>query len=134
VAVIYNPLSHFVGGRQRATAYGGPQGEVATIERDSLLGIHKALFPANVPLDYVHIDGLTVDQLRPYKLVYLAYPLMLAERAATVFKQYVADGGALVAEARLGWNNGAASHRTVSGMGCGSDGLPRTIVQTGRRV
>jgi beta-galactosidase len=135
VAVIYNPLSHFVGGRQRATAYGGPQGEVATIERDSLLGIHKALFPANVPLDYVHIDGLTVEQLRPYKLVYLAYPLMLPERAAAVFKQYVADGGALVAEARLGWNNerGFASDR-IPGIGLWEVmGCRETDVQTGEK-
>ena len=28
VAIVYNPLAHFVGGRQRAAAYGGPQGEV----------------------------------------------------------------------------------------------------------
>jgi hypothetical protein len=54
VAVVYNPLAHFVGGRQRATAYGGPQGEVAGIERDSLLGIYRALFPTNVPIDFVH--------------------------------------------------------------------------------
>ncbi len=58
VAVIYNPLSHFVGGRQRAAAYGGPQGEVAGIERDSLLGVHRALFSVNVPLDYVHINAV----------------------------------------------------------------------------
>ena len=56
VAVVYNPMAHFVGGRQRAAAYGGPQGEVAGIERDSLLGVYRALFPRNVPLDYVHIN------------------------------------------------------------------------------
>ena len=58
VAVVYNPLAHFVGGRQRAAAYGGPQGEVAGIERDSLLGVYRALFPTNVPLDFVHVDHL----------------------------------------------------------------------------
>src|SRR5918999_1187370 len=68
VAVIYNPLAHFVGGRQRATAYAGPQGEVAGIERDSLLGIHRALFTRNVPLDYVHIDHLSAQKLGHYKL------------------------------------------------------------------
>ena len=59
VAIVYNPLAHFVGGRQRAAAYGGPQGEVVGIERDSLLGVHRALFPKNVPLDYVHINHLS---------------------------------------------------------------------------
>ena len=64
VAIVYNPLAHFVGGRQRATAYGGPQGEVAGIERDSLLGIHRALFATHVPLDYVHVAELQRERAR----------------------------------------------------------------------
>jgi beta-galactosidase len=118
VALVYNPLAHFVGGRQRATAYGGPQGEVVGIERDSLLGMHRALFPHNVPIDYVHIDHITPESLRPYKLVYFPYPLMLPEAAARVLRAYVDGGGALVAEARLGWNNerGYASDR-IPGLG-----------------
>ena len=65
VAVVYNPLAHFVGGRQRAAAYAGPQGEVAGIERDSLLGVYRALFPTNVPLDFVHADHLKASDLAP---------------------------------------------------------------------
>ena len=80
VAVIYNPYMHFVGGRQRATSYGGPQGEVAGIERDSLLGVYRALFPRNQPIDYVHVNEL--DGLAQYKLVILPYPVMLPESAA----------------------------------------------------
>ena len=118
VAVIYNPLAHFVGGRQRAAAYGGPQGEVVGIERDSLLGVHRALFRQNVPLDYVHINALSVEKLSQYKLVIFPYPLMMPEAAAAVLKEYVSRGGALVAEARLGWNNerGYASER-IPGLG-----------------
>lgn len=118
VAVIYNPLAHFVGGRQRAAAYGGPQGEVAGIERDSLLGVYKALWGKNIPLDYVHADHMTAASLRPYKLVYLPYPLMLAEPAAQALRAYVEAGGRLVAEARPGWNNerGRASE-VIPGLG-----------------
>ena len=118
VAVVYNPLAHFVGGRQRATAYGGPQGEVVGIERDSLLGMHRALFPRNVPLDYVHIDHLSADRLRQYRLVVFPYPLMIPEASVRAFAQYVRDGGTLVAEARLAWNNerGYASER-IPGLG-----------------
>jgi beta-galactosidase len=105
VAVVYNPLSHFVGGRQRAAAYGGPQGEVAGIERDSLLGIYRALWSRNVPLDFVHIGHLSAENLRQYKLVVLPYPLMLPESSAGVLKEYVRGGGVLVSEARLGWSN-----------------------------
>ena len=118
VAIVYNPLAHFVGGRQRAAAYGGPQGEVVGIERDSLLGVHRALFPSNVPLDYVHIDHLTGRRLSQYKLVVLPYPPMLPEASAVTLREYVEAGGVLVAEARLAWNNerGYAADR-VPGLG-----------------
>jgi beta-galactosidase len=118
VAVVYNPLAHFVGGRQRAAAYGGPQGEVVGIERDSLLGVHRALFHTNVPLDFVHIDHLAGDKLGQYKLVIFPYPLMIPEAAAKVLRDYVHSGGTLLAEARLAWNNekGYASER-IPGLG-----------------
>jgi beta-galactosidase len=118
VAIVYNPLSHFVGGRQRAAAYGGPQGEVVGIERDSLLGPHRALFPRNVPVDFVHAGVMSAEGLRQYKLVIFPYPLMIPEASARVLAEYVRAGGALVAEARLGWNDerGRASDR-IPGLG-----------------
>jgi beta-galactosidase len=118
VAVVYNPLAHFVGGRQRAAAYGGPQGEVVGIERDSLLGVHRALFSTNVPLDFVHIDHLAGEKLGQYKLVIFPYPLMIPEASAKVLRDYVQNGGTLLAEARLAWNNekGYASER-IPGLG-----------------
>jgi beta-galactosidase len=105
VAVVYNPLSHFVGGRQRAAAYGGPQGEVAGIERDSLLGVYRALFPSNVPIDFVHADHMQAAELAAYRLVVLPYPPMLRASAAAELREYVRAGGALVLEARAGWND-----------------------------
>jgi beta-galactosidase len=133
VAVIYNPFVHFVGGRQRATSYGGPQGEVAGIERDSLLGVYRALFPRNVPIDYVHINDL--GALGQYKLVVLPYPVLLPESAAAPLREYVRGGGALVAEARMGWSNesGRASNR-IPGMSLWElMGCRETAVQTGDR-
>jgi beta-galactosidase len=116
VAVIYNPLAHFVGGRQRQAVYGGPQGEVAGIERDALLGFYRALWSSHVPIDFVHMDRL--GDLAQYKLIYLPYPLMMPEAAAPILRAYVERGGALVAEARLGWNNerGRAADR-IPGFG-----------------
>ncbi|HXK08262.1 MAG TPA: beta-galactosidase [Vicinamibacteria bacterium] len=105
VAVVYDPLAHFVGGRQRATAYGGPQGEVAGIERDSLLGIYGALFPTSVPFDFVHAEHLTAGGLARYRLVVLPYPPMLPAKAAAELREYTRAGGALVVEARAGWND-----------------------------
>ena len=135
VAIVYNPLSHFIGGRERATAYAGAQGETIGIETDSLMGVYRALFPLSVPLDYVHINELSADVLRQYKLVILPYPLMLPEASVAPLKEYVEQGGTLVAEARLGWNNetGQASER-IPGMGLWEVmGCRETAIQTGAR-
>jgi beta-galactosidase len=133
VAVIYNPLAHFVGGRQRATAYGGPQGEVAGIERDSLLGVYRALFGRNVLVDFVHMDHLSTEKLRQYKLVIFPYPIMVPADSSRLLQEYVRGGGTLVAEARLAWNNerGYASER-IPGLGLWEVmGCRETAVQTG---
>jgi beta-galactosidase len=116
VAVVYNPLAHFVGGRQRTVAYAGAQGEAAGIENDSWMGVYRALFPTSVPLDYVHV--LDLGALSQYKLVILPYPLMLPASAVAPLREYVRQGGTLVAEARMGWSNesGTASDR-IPGMG-----------------
>ncbi|BCS34808.1 hypothetical protein TBR22_A40340 [Luteitalea sp. TBR-22] len=118
VAIVYNPLAHFVGGRQRAAAYGGPQGEVVGIERDSLLGAYRALFGRNVPIDYVHANHVTAESLSAYKLVIFPYPVMAPDSVAAPLRAYVEQGGALVAEARLAWSNekGVASDR-IPGLG-----------------
>ena len=133
VAIIYNPLSHFIGGRERATAYAGAQGESNGIETDSLMGVYRALFPQNVPVDYVHIRELSEAVLKPYKLVILPYPLMLPQSSVAPLEEYVRQGGTLVAEARLGWNNerGVASER-IPGMGLWEMmGCRETAVETG---
>jgi len=133
-AVVYNPLVHFVGGRQREAAYGGPQGEAGGIEHDSLLGIYRALFPASTPLDFIHIKELATVASR-YKLIYLPYPLMLPEAAAGPLSEFVRAGGTLVVEARAAWNNerGWASE-TIPGLGLYRTlGCRETAVQTLRR-
>jgi beta-galactosidase len=80
--------------------------------------VHRALFPRNVPIDYVHIDHLADGKLQQYKLVIFPYPLILPEASARLLAEYVRGGGVLVAEARLAWNNerGYASER-IPGLG-----------------
>ncbi|MFB3825641.1 MAG: beta-galactosidase [Bryobacteraceae bacterium] len=103
VAIVYNPLAYLVGGRQRAAAAIGPQSEAGSIERDSWLGAYRALFPLNVPVDFIHVNE--PGDLSRYKLVLFPYPLMIPEKAAAALREYVRGGGALVAEARPAWNN-----------------------------
>lgn len=135
VAIVYNPLSYFIGGRQREAAYGGPQGEVNGIERDSMMGIYRALFPSNVPLDFIHISHLTPDVLKQYKLVLLPYPLMIPSDSAAQLRAYVQNGGTLVAEARLGWSNEkGSSSPVIPGLGLHEVmGCRETDVQTGEK-
>lgn len=116
VAVVFNPLAYMVGGRQRAATTTGPQSEVGSIERDSWLGAYRAMFPLNVPVDFIHVNEL--GDLSRYKLVIFPYPLMIPEKAAAALREYVRGGGALVSEARLAWNNehGRASE-TIPGLG-----------------
>ena len=118
VAIVYNPLAYMVGGRQRAATTSGPQSEVAGIERDSMLGVYRAWFSSNVPIDFIHIQRLNQQQLAQYRLIYLPYPLMIPAASSSELAEYVRNGGALVAEARLGWNNenGRAAER-IPGMG-----------------
>ena len=132
VAIVFNPLSYMVGGRQRAATSAGPQSEVGSIERDSWLGAYRALFPTSVPVDFVHLNEVTAEQLRGYKLVIFPYPLMMPEKAAAVLREYVREGGTLVSEARLGWNNerGHAAE-TIPGMGLAEvAGCRETAVQS----
>jgi len=118
VAIIYNPMSYLVGGRQRSATASGPQSEVAGIERDSMLGVYRAWFPANVPVDYIHINRLKQSGLEQYKLIYLPYPLMIPSTSGQELAEYVRNGGALVAEARLGWNNeNGRAAEVIPGMG-----------------
>jgi len=56
-------------------------------------------------VDFVHPGALGGDHLTPYKILFLPYPVMLAESAAAAVKEYVAQGGTVVAEARLAWND-----------------------------
>jgi beta-galactosidase len=116
VAIVFNPMSYFIGGRQRQATVIGPQSEVATIERDSMLGVYRALFPANVPVDFIHVNEL--EGIGQYKLVVLPYPLMLPRKAAPALQAFVRNGGALVSEARLAWmNDGGAASETIPGLG-----------------
>src|SRR5206468_4145758 len=57
VAILYSPLTYMVGGPRRS-ATTGAQDEYAGVERDSWLGMYRALFGKNVALDYVHADDI----------------------------------------------------------------------------
>jgi beta-galactosidase len=104
VAVLYNRLSYMVGGNTI-----GPGQTV----RNSLSGAYRAFYDRNIPVDFIHPEEVLAGRAAQYRLVYLAYPVMLSKPVADALKKYVNEGGTLVSEARPAWNDerGFASDR-----------------------
>jgi beta-galactosidase len=101
VAILYNPLSHMVGGQQAYTGEGQSIGSNNLSE--SLQGIHKAFFENGMPVDFLHVLDLTPERWRQYKLLVVPYPVMMSQADVKKIIAYVEGGGVLVTEARCGW-------------------------------
>jgi beta-galactosidase GanA len=99
VAVLYNRLSYMVGGTEPSLS------KLGNAERDSLLGLHRMFLEENMPVDFVHPQEVVNKGLGQYKIVFLPYPVMLAQDVAEGIRRYVENGGTVVAEARLAWND-----------------------------
>jgi beta-galactosidase len=110
VALVYNPLAQMVGGEQRH----GP----GSMHQESLFGYHRILTENNVPVEFIHRRDLEAGNLDRFRLIILPYPLMLSRGAANGIEEYVRNGGHVIAEARLAWNDerGFAA-QTIPGMG-----------------
>lgn len=111
IAIVYNPLSQMVGGAQRRNDF--PMGH-----HNSLIGYYRVFAENNIPVDFIHRNELESGDLSQYKMVILPWSMMLTQQAADGLRQFVADGGRAVAEARLAWNDdrGYASD-VIPGMG-----------------
>jgi beta-galactosidase len=59
----------------------------------SIRGAYQAFFDQNILADFVALEN--IDE---YKLVYLAYPVMLKRETADRLKEYVRNGGTLICE------------------------------------
>ncbi len=100
IALVYNPLSQMVGGSSRFGA-----GEAQPSHTKSLIGYYRVFADNNIPVDFIHRRDLEQGDLSQYKLIIVPYPLMFTREAATSLKDYVAEGGHLLAEARFAWND-----------------------------
>ncbi|MDH4219136.1 MAG: beta-galactosidase [Candidatus Aminicenantes bacterium] len=103
IAILYNPLSHMVGGQQQFTGEGQPIGYNNLSE--SLQGIHRAFFEKNIRVDFLHVADLASKRLNQYKLVIAPCPVMMSKGHIQSLIEYVKGGGRLIAEARAGWND-----------------------------
>ena len=101
IAILYNPLSHMVGGQQSFTGEGQTVGVNNLSE--SLQGVHRAFFERNIPVDFLHVRDLGTARAAGYKLIIAPYPVMMSQPHVKALADYVRDGGTLLTEARCGW-------------------------------
>lgn len=60
---------------------------------ESMRGAYQAFFDQNIQPDFVALENIA-----EYKLIYLAYPVMMRPETVARLKEYVAKGGTLVSE------------------------------------
>ncbi|MFH1214412.1 MAG: beta-galactosidase [Candidatus Neomarinimicrobiota bacterium] len=97
VAIVYNPLAQMVGGEQH--------GGVGDMHRNSLISYYRTFAENNIPVDFIHRRDLESRDLSQFKLIIVPYPLMFTQKAADGLKAFVANGGKVLSEARLAWND-----------------------------
>ena len=115
IAILYNPLSHMVGGQQAYTGEGQTVG--ANNLSESLQGVHRAFFERGIPVDFLHVRDLAA-RAAGYKLIIAPYPVMMSQPYIKALAEYVRGGGTLLTEARCGWvDEKGASSPVVPGGG-----------------
>ena len=97
IGIVYNPLSQIVGGMQRR--------EYPRAHTNSLIGYFHTFSEHNVPVDFIHREHLERQDLSQYKLVIVPWPIMITREAADGLRAFVENGGYVLAEARIGWND-----------------------------
>ncbi len=97
IGIVYNPLSQMVGGMQRRDYPGA--------HTNSLIGYFRAFADHNIPVDFIHREHLEKQDLDQYKLVIVPWPVMITREAAEGIGAFVENGGYVLAEARVGWND-----------------------------
>jgi beta-galactosidase len=112
IAILYNRLSYMVGGSQSSLS------KLGRAPIDSAMGLHQAFAQEQIPVDFVSTQELAANKLGQYKILFVPFPVMLSANVAEGIRQYVQNGGTMVAEARLAWNDerGFASP-IIPGMG-----------------
>ena len=68
---------------------------------ESVAGVFKALYEANITTDILRMDrGIDRELLKSYKIIFLPFQIVMRQEIADVLKDYVQQGGWIVADAR----------------------------------
>jgi len=111
-AVLFNRLSYMVGGSESSLS------KLGNATRDSLMGVHRAFSEQQIPIDFVSAADVIQNRLGQYKILFLPFPVMISKSVTEGIVRFIQNGGAVVAEARLAWNDERGfSSDEVPGMG-----------------
>jgi len=97
VAIVYNIYSYIMLTCSRDRS--------ADILTSSLTGIYRALLEDNIPVDFIHINDFTRGNVKNYKIIFMPFSIMMSSEIAEGIKEFVRQGGKLVAEVRPGWSD-----------------------------
>ena len=97
VGIVYNPLTQMVGGMQRR--------DFPAALSQSLIGYFQTFANHNIPVDFIHREHIENQDFSQYKLIIIPYPIMFTREAAAGLRAFVENGGHVLAEARIGWND-----------------------------
>lgn len=97
IGIVYNPLTQMVGGMQR--------NDFPAALSQSLIGYFQTFANHNIPVDFIHRKHIEDNDLSQYKLIIIPYPIMFTRKAAAGLRAFVENGGYVLAEARIGWND-----------------------------
>ncbi len=64
-------------------------------------GLFKALYEKNIPVDFLRTDrSIDLNTLKSYKILFLPFQIVMRRSVAKLLKEYVEQGGIIVADAR----------------------------------
>ncbi len=78
-----------------------PTDEIMT----SLMGCHKALHRAHVPVDFINTSELESGQAALYAVLYLPYCYALSSKSAAAIREFVRRGGTIWADGLVCWKD-----------------------------
>lgn len=111
VALVYNPLAQMVGGE-------GEAGGKGARHINALIGYYRVLSLYNVPVEFVHRKDLEDGDLSQYRLIITPFPVMFTQKGADGLKSFIENGGHVVSEARMAWNDDRGyATEVIPGMG-----------------
>lgn len=86
-----------------AVTFPSSRGTTDFFMHESFEGTYKALFDNNISADVIRTDmPLNAEDLAQYKILYLPNQMVIRKEVAQMLKQYVKNGGWVVADARSG--------------------------------